>query len=57
MNGCGRMEPAFSVLPGHEDPAVETIVETTEQYVVVEKIGVASEIAESVNPRTNGSTP
>ncbi|HEY3550520.1 MAG TPA: hypothetical protein VGK69_05655 [Gaiellaceae bacterium] len=47
----------FFVLPGHEDPAVEDVVETTEQYVVVEKIGVASAIAESTNPRRNGSTP
>ncbi len=47
----------FFVLPGHEDPAVEDVVEATEQYVVVEKIGVASAVAESTNPRRNGSTP
>ena len=47
----------FFVLPGHEDPAVETIVAATEHYVVVEKIGVASEISESVDPRENGGTP
>lgn len=41
----------FFVLPGHEDPAVEDVVETTPQYVVVEKIGVASEIAEAADPR------
>ena len=31
----------FLVLPGHEDPAAEDIVESTERYVAVEKIGVA----------------
>ena len=46
----------FFVLPGHEDPAVEDIVETTEQYVIVEKIGVASAVAESTSPRRNGRT-
>lgn len=46
----------FFVLPGHEAPAVEDVVETTKRYVVVEKIGLASSIAESTNPRRNGST-
>jgi hypothetical protein len=45
----------FFVLPGHEDPAVEDIVEITEQYVVVEKIGVASAVAESTSPRRIGA--
>ena len=45
----------FFVLPGHEDPDVEDVVETTPGYVVVEKIGVASEIAESADPRKAGS--
>ena len=46
----------FFVLPGHFDPAVEKIVETHEQYVVVEKVGVASELAESTDPRRAEST-
>lgn len=45
----------FFVLPGHEDPVVENVVETTPGYVVVEKIGIASEIAESADPRKAGS--
>lgn len=46
----------FFVLPGHEDRAIEDVVETTPRYVVVEKIGVAREIAESADPRSAGST-
>lgn len=41
----------FFVLPGHEDLAVEDVVETTPLYVVVEKIGVAREFALSADPR------
>ena len=44
----------FFVLPGHEDPAVENVVEETLHYLVVEKIGVGREIAESMNPRNAG---
>jgi len=46
----------FFVLPGHEDPAVEDAVETMRGYVVVEKIGVAREIAEGADPRKVVST-
>jgi hypothetical protein len=45
----------FFVLPGHEDLAVEDVVETGPGYVVVEKIGVATEIAEAADPRKAGS--
>lgn len=31
----------FVVLPGHEEPRIERVVETTSEYVVVEKIGEA----------------
>jgi hypothetical protein len=31
----------FVVLPGHEEAGIELIVETTPEYVVVEKIGEA----------------
>lgn len=41
----------FFVLPGHEDPAVEDVVEATEGYLVVEMTGVCGEVAESMNPR------
>lgn len=45
----------FLVLPGHDDPDVEIVVETASRYVVVEKIGVAGEIAKAVDPRKAGS--
>jgi hypothetical protein len=48
-----RRHPArFFVLPGHEDPAVEAVVEKTIRYFVVEKIGVAGEVAAAHHPRS-----
>jgi hypothetical protein len=35
----------FILLPGHEDLAIERLVETTEGYVVVEKTGEGAEVA------------
>lgn len=46
----------FFLLPGHEDPAVEDVVEATESYLVVEKLGVGAEIADSTNPRSGGAS-
>jgi hypothetical protein len=41
-----REHPArFPVLPGHELPDVETVVETHERYLVVEKQGAARDVA------------
>jgi hypothetical protein len=37
----------FVVLPGHEEPAVESTVEIYPRYVVVEKRGHAARIAEA----------
>ena len=45
----------FFVLPGHEDRAVETVVEANDKYIVVEKLGVGAEIAETMNPRDEGA--
>src|SRR5437868_5597460 len=36
----------FVVLPGHVDDALESVVETHPSYVIVEKTGVAGEVAE-----------
>jgi hypothetical protein len=41
----------FFVLRGHEIPEVETVVETRDRYVVVEKIAAAGAIAEASDPR------
>jgi hypothetical protein len=47
-----RAHPArFALRPGHEALDVERVVETHEGYLVVEKIGVAQEIAEQHDPR------
>lgn len=41
----------FMVIPGHQRPDVETVVETREGYVVVEKRGQAAVTAEETDPR------
>src|SRR2546423_12928653 len=48
-----RAHPArFPVLPGHEVPGVERVVERHEGYFVVEKLGEAKTIATSLDPRS-----
>lgn len=37
----------FAVLPGHVIPEVELVVDETPEYVIVEKIAKAAELAES----------
>jgi hypothetical protein len=41
----------FVVTPGHELPDAETVVEVSEGYVVVEKVGSAARVAEDTDPR------
>ena len=41
----------FVVAPGHEDPAIEVVVECLAGYVIVEKRGEAGEVARSTDPR------
>jgi hypothetical protein len=41
----------FVVLPGHEDPGVEHVVQQTERFVVVEKEGQAAHEAQEDDPR------
>jgi len=41
----------FLLVSGHELPEVETVVETHERFVVVEKRAVAGEAAEATDPR------
>jgi hypothetical protein len=41
----------FVVMPGHEDAAVERVVARYDGYVVVEKIGVAGQVARENDPR------
>jgi xanthine/CO dehydrogenase XdhC/CoxF family maturation factor len=46
-----RAQPRlFLVLPGHEDPQLARIVERHGDYLIVEKTGVAGEVAERMQP-------
>ncbi|MDP9260419.1 MAG: hypothetical protein M3O89_00430 [Actinomycetota bacterium] len=40
----------FLVVPGHTDPALERIIRTNERFMIVEKFGLAGEIAEAEAP-------
>jgi hypothetical protein len=42
----------FLVLPGHANPEVESIVETREGYLVVEKRDAAGRLADASDPRS-----
>jgi hypothetical protein len=42
----------FLVLPGHENPEVESVVETHDGYLVVEKRDEAGELADASDPRS-----
>ena len=41
----------FFVIAGHELPAVEQTVETTDRYLVVSKLGAGAPVAERLDPR------
>ena len=41
----------FFIVPGHESPTIERIVEHHETYVVVEKMGVSGALADATDPR------
>jgi hypothetical protein len=42
----------FLLTPDHDIPAAETVVETHQRYVVVEKTGEAGRVAEATDPRS-----
>jgi hypothetical protein len=48
-----RAEGARFVAPGHDSPPIERIVEQTDRYWVVEKVGKAEDEAERLDPRQN----
>ena len=42
-----RLEPRrFLVLPGHQDPRLERVIESHSEYLIVEKTGTAGQVAE-----------
>ena len=45
-DGVHSQDDRFVVVPGHENPTIETVVERREAYLVVDKFGEAEEIAE-----------
>jgi hypothetical protein len=47
-----RQDPRrFILCAGHDDPAVERVVESIDGYVIVEKLGEAGELAAALDPR------
>lgn len=47
-----RAEPArFLIAPKHELPEIEVVVERSDEWWVVEKVGEAAELAEELDPR------
>jgi hypothetical protein len=50
-----RVPTHFAVLPGHEIPDVERVVETNERYFVVEKFGESAVAAIKFDPRRPGN--
>ncbi len=42
----------FPIVPGHEVPEIERVVEEHDRYAVVEKSGLAADIAEKLDPRS-----
>ena len=45
----------FVLAEGHQAPEVETEIARTENYLVVEKLGLAGQIAERSDPRTGAA--
>ena len=41
----------FLVVPGHEQPEIETVIAATPRYLVVAKRGEAGALAEATDPR------
>ena len=46
-----RIPTHFAVVPGHDIPAVERVVETNDLYIVVEKFGESAIAAIKLDPR------
>lgn len=48
-----RAEPTrFAIVPGHEVAEIERIVESTDRYHVIEKLGATAAVAEETDPRS-----
>jgi hypothetical protein len=51
-----RHPDRFPVLPGHEVPEVETVVEVNDRYVVVEKFGAAKDFVVAHSARIHSTS-
>jgi hypothetical protein len=49
-----RIPTHFAVLPGHEIPDIERVVERYDEFVVVEKFGESAKAAIRLDPRRRG---
>ena len=50
-----RSDPRhFVIVPGHELPEVETVIEQNEGWTVIEKVPEVTDIAEESDPRSDG---
>ena len=45
----------FAVVAGHETPEVERVAEKLDHYWIVEKVGVAGEVARELDPRSDSA--
>ena len=41
----------FILAPGHDVAAIESVIAATSDHIVVEKVGVAAEVAQALDPR------
>ncbi|MBA2360127.1 MAG: hypothetical protein H0V79_04160 [Actinobacteria bacterium] len=42
----------FILVEGHDDPEIERVVDRTDRFIVVEKIGEAGQVARDLDPRS-----
>lgn len=42
----------FAMKPGHEHPDFERVIDRRDRYVVIDKVGLAEEMADRTDPRT-----
>ena len=42
----------FAVVPGHEVPEIERVVEQTDRFAIVEKVGEGARVARELDPRS-----
>ena len=50
-----RYGERFALVAGHDDPAIEHVVERTDRYIVIEKMGDGAELARELDPRSGNA--